>query len=102
LRRVRVGAVGAFADGTLTPITLEGGEFVIARSGDRYYAFPDRCTHAKRTLSDGEWDGERVTCIHHGATFDLSGGGRATMPALRPLPCLSVHVDGGEVSVEFE
>jgi nitrite reductase/ring-hydroxylating ferredoxin subunit len=85
----------------MTPVTLEGGEYVIARSGERFYAFPDRCTHAKRPLSDGEWDGERVTCIYHGATFDLGNAGKATMPALRPLPCLPVLVDGGEVFVEF-
>ena len=98
---MRAGAVGAFRDGTLTPITLEGRELVIARSGDRYYAFPDRCTHAKRTLSDGEWDGERVTCIYHGATFDVSDGGKATMPAWRPLPCHPVHLEGEEVFVEL-
>lgn len=83
-------------------MTLAGRELVIARSGERYYAFPDRCTHAKRTLADGEWDGERVTCIYHGATFDVTAGGKATMPALRPLACQPVVLEGNELFVEFD
>ena len=41
-----------------------------------------------------------VTCIYHGATFDLQRGGKPTMPAVRPLACHEVVVEGDEVFVQ--
>jgi len=99
MRRARVGAVGDFADGAMVRVAAEGRELVVARDGDEWFAFPDRCTHAKRPLSDGEFDAGVVTCIHHGATFDLRRGGRPTMPAIRPLACHAVAVEGDDVFV---
>lgn len=96
-----MGAVGDFADGVLTPVTADGAWYVVVREGDAWYAFPDRCTHAKRPLSDGTFAGGVVTCIYHGATFDLNREGKATMPAVRPLACHPVVVDGDEVFVEI-
>ena len=94
-----MGAVGDFADGVLTPVEADGAWFVVVREGDAWYAFPDRCTHAKRPLSDGTFAGGVVTCIYHGATFDLRQGGKPTMPAIRPLACNAVAVEGDDVFV---
>lgn len=98
---MRVGAVGDFAPGAMTPVRVDGRDLVIARDGDDWYAFPDRCTHAKRPLSDGELAAGVVTCIYHGATFDLRHDGRPTMPAIRPLVCHPVRVDGDDVYVSL-
>ena len=95
-----MGAVGDFADGVLTPVTADGAWYVVVREGDAWYAFPDRCTHAKRPLSDGTFEAGVVQCIYHGATFDLNQGGKATMPAIRALTCHPVVVEGDEVFVE--
>ena len=91
--------MGEFADGAMVRVVAEGRELVVVRDGDDWFAFPDRCTHAKRPLSDGEFAGGVVTCVYHGATFDLRAAGRPTMPALRPLPCHAVGVEGDEVYV---
>lgn len=95
-----MGAVGDFADGVLTPVTADGAWFVVVREGDVWYAFPDRCTHAKRPLSDGTFEGGVVTCLYHGARFDLSQGGKPTLPAVAPLKCHPVVLEGGEVYVQ--
>ena len=94
-----MGAVGDFADGAMVRVAVAGKELVVVRDGDDWFAFPDRCTHAKRPLSDGEFAGGVVTCIYHGATFDLRQAGKPTMPALRPLACYGVEVDADEVFV---
>jgi len=99
MERVRVGTVGDFAEGAMARVEADGRDLVVARAGADWFAFPDRCTHAKRPLSDGEFDGGVVTCIHHGATFDLRHAGKPTMPALRPLACHGVEVVGDEVFV---
>ncbi len=95
-----MGVVGDFADGVLTPVTVDGAGFVVVREGDAWYAFPDRCTHAKRPLSDGSYEAGLVTCIYHGATFDLNQGGKPTMPAVKPLACHTVTVDADGVFVQ--
>lgn len=95
-----MGAVGDFADGVLTPVTVGEAGFVVVREGEAWYAFPDRCTHAKRPLSDGTFEDGVVTCVYHGASFDLNQSGRATMPAVRALACHAVVVEGDEVFVE--
>jgi nitrite reductase/ring-hydroxylating ferredoxin subunit len=95
-----VGAAADFADGVLTPVAAAGTTLVVVREGDAWYAFPDRCTHAKFPLSDGSFAAGVVTCVHHGATFDLNRGGKPTMPAIRALPCHAVVVEGDEVFVD--
>jgi nitrite reductase/ring-hydroxylating ferredoxin subunit len=97
MERARVGTVGDFADGVMVRVEAAGKEWVVVRDGDDWFAFPDRCTHAKRPLSDGEFEAGVVTCIYHGATFDLRRDGRPTMPAIRPLACHAVAVEGDEV-----
>lgn len=97
-----MGAVGDFADGVLTPVTAAAAWFVVVREGDAWYAFPDRCTHAKRPLSDGTFEDGVVTCIYHGATFDLNRAGKASMPAVVPLACHAVVVEGDEVFVTLD
>lgn len=96
-----MGAVGDFVDGELTPVTVDGAFFVVVRDGDAWFAFPDRCTHAKRPLSDGTYEGGVVTCLYHGARFDLNRAGKATLPAVAPLACHPVVVEGDEVFVEL-
>ena len=91
--------MGEFADGVMVRVAAEGRELVVVRDGDDWFAFPDRCTHAKRPLSDGEFAAGVVTCVHHGATFDLRHEGKPTMPALRPLGCHAVEVVGDDVWV---
>ncbi len=81
------------------PVYIGQQEIVVVRDGDEVFAFPDMCTHARRPLSDGEYEDGVVTCIYHGATFDLRREGKATLPALRALSCLVVEVREGEVWV---
>ena len=42
-----------------------------------------------------------MTCIYHGATFDLQRDGKPTMPAFGPLTCHEVVVEGDEVFVQL-
>jgi nitrite reductase/ring-hydroxylating ferredoxin subunit len=92
-----LGAAADFPDGAMTSVAVAGTAWVIAREGERYHAFPDLCTHAKRPLSDGTFADGRVTCQYHGATFDLRASGRATLPALRPLACREADRDGDDL-----
>lgn len=99
--RVDVGPADAFADGSLTRVEINGHELVVAREDGVFYAFPDRCTHAKYPLHDGELLGGRVKCVHHGATFDLETG-RPTLPAVKKLRLYQALVEDGRLLVSLQ
>ena len=99
--RVPVGSEGDFAEGSLTPLEVDGTAIVLIRHAGRFYAVPDRCTHAKRPLSDGELVDGSLKCAYHGARFDLETG-RPTLPAVKPLKLFEVEVDAGEVVVVMQ
>jgi nitrite reductase/ring-hydroxylating ferredoxin subunit len=96
-----VGAVDAFADGSLTRIEVADQEIVVVHQDGRFYAVPDRCTHAKYPLHDGELMDGKIKCIHHGATFDLETG-KPTMPAMKKLRLFDAQVEDGRVVVTLQ
>ena len=90
--RVEVGRAQDFAEGSLTPLTIGGREVLVICQEGRYYAVPDRCTHQRFPLHDGELLDGRIKCAHHGATFDLETG-RATLPAVKKLQIFRTEVE---------
>ena len=96
--RALAGSLAQFPEGSITKVELHGQDLVIVCNEGQYHALPDRCTHERYPLHDGELDGDRIRCIRHGATFDLRTG-RPTMPAIRPLRIFQTEVAGDELYV---
>jgi 3-phenylpropionate/trans-cinnamate dioxygenase ferredoxin component len=67
----------------------------------KYFAISDVCTHEWARLSDGEVDGEIVTCPLHGACFSLSTGEALSLPAIDPVETFAVVVQGDDIFVEL-
>jgi 3-phenylpropionate/trans-cinnamate dioxygenase ferredoxin subunit len=96
-----VGALADFAEDSLTKVTVEGQDVVVIRQGGEVYAVPDRCTHAKYPLHDGELLDGKIKCVHHGATFDLHSG-RPTLPAVKRLRLFDAEIEDGRVVVTLQ
>lgn len=96
--RALAGRLEDFPEGSITKVELHGQDLVIVCNEGEYHALPDRCTHERYPLHDGELDGGRIRCIRHGATFDLKTG-RATLPAIRPIRLFQTEVAGEELFV---
>src|SRR5690606_29158076 len=90
--RALAGALADFPEGSITKVTLHEQELVVICREGEYFALPDRCTHARFPLHDGELDGEKIRCIRHGATFNLRTG-KATLPAIKPIRIFRTEVD---------
>lgn len=99
--RVAVGPVAEFPEGEMRPVTVGDREVLVIHQGGRFYAVPDRCTHAKYPLHDGELLDGAVKCIHHGATFDLETG-RPTLPAVKKLQLFDTTVEEGVLYVRLQ
>ena len=98
---VKVGTKSAFKDGQLTGVQANGNLVCVARAGETFYAFEDRCSHAQVMLSRGDLEDGEVVCPLHGARFSVQTGEALTPPAVKPVKTYAVKVDGDDVLVEI-
>jgi len=91
----RLGFVGRIEETPAGPIS-------IYHIDHRLHAVLDACPHAGASLSEGELDGDVVTCPRHGSQFRVTDGERVRGPADTPLPCFRVLVEAGEVFIELD
>ena len=59
-----------------------------------YYATAEECTHVGGPLSEGELNGNEVTCPWHGSCFRVTDGEVTCPPAKERLKTYAVQIDG--------
>ena len=99
--RFDVGAVDEFPEGSITARTVADVEIVVIHQGGEFFALPDRCTHQRYPLHDGELLDGKIKCVHHGATFDLRSG-RPTLPAVKKIQLFTAFEREGRVLVSLQ
>jgi 3-phenylpropionate/trans-cinnamate dioxygenase ferredoxin reductase subunit len=72
---------------------------LIARRGDAWSAIGAKCTHYGGPLHKGIVIGETVRCPWHHACFSLVSGEALGAPALNPVSCWAVDINGGKAYV---
>jgi NADPH-dependent 2,4-dienoyl-CoA reductase/sulfur reductase-like enzyme/nitrite reductase/ring-hydroxylating ferredoxin subunit len=76
-----------------------GGEpVVLVRDGGQVHAVAATCTHYGGPLAEGIVSGGAIHCPWHHACFDLATG-KPRGPALAPIACFDVKLDGGKLRV---
>lgn len=98
---VKVGSVADVPPGSGKLVEVEGKHIAVFNVGGRYYAIDDTCPHQGGPLSEGELEGEVVTCPWHGSTFNVTTGAVLTPPARRGVNRYPVRDSGGVLSVEI-
>jgi nitrite reductase/ring-hydroxylating ferredoxin subunit len=94
---VKVGQVNDFPAGSLKKVVVNGEEVVIANVGGKLYAIADKCTHRGGPLSEGELEGNTVTCPWHGGQFDLTTGKVTGPPPLKDVASFDVMIEASSV-----
>ncbi|MCG3205917.1 MAG: Biphenyl 2,3-dioxygenase, ferredoxin component [Elusimicrobia bacterium] len=97
----KVGQKKDFKDLALTAVQVGDKKICVARAGDTFYAFEDRCSHAQVLLSRGDLEQEEVVCPLHGARFSIATGQALTPPAVRPIQTYEVKIQGDDILVEL-
>ncbi len=95
----KVTKTSEIAPGEIKPFTVGFDTIAICNIGGKFYAFRDQCSHQELPLSDGEINGEVVTCAYHGAEFNVRTGEALCMPAYEPIEIFKVKVKGDEIFV---
>lgn len=98
----KVAKVSDIAEGEVESFFVDGEVIAICSVEGSFYAFRDECTHQNFTLSDGDLDGERITCCYHGAEFNVRTGKVLCLPAVEPLETYPVKVDGDDILVKLD
>jgi nitrite reductase/ring-hydroxylating ferredoxin subunit len=86
--------------GGLVVADVRGTKIAVAKVGGTYYAFDDSCTHQQCSLADGDLAGTTVTCMCHGAEFDVRTGEVLAPPAPSPVRVYRIRVEAGELQIE--
>lgn len=86
--------------GQMKAVEIDGEQVVLCNVEGALYAVSDICSHDYALLSDGELEGNEVTCPLHGARFDVTTGKALCLPAVQPVETFAVEVKGEEVFVK--
>jgi nitrite reductase/ring-hydroxylating ferredoxin subunit len=66
--------VDELTPGTRKVFTVLGRQVLVMNIDGQYFAIDNVCPHAKGDLSKGRVEHGTITCLNHGACFDLKTG----------------------------
>ena len=82
-------------------VEVDGKKICLVKRAGKVYALEDRCSHEEFPLSAGEVTGDQITCMLHGARFDLETGKPKALPAVVPVKTYEARVEDGRVQVRL-
>jgi nitrite reductase/ring-hydroxylating ferredoxin subunit len=98
---VKVAELAELDEGEMLAVEVDGEPICLARVNGDICAFTDNCTHISGPLSEGELDGEVLTCPWHGAQFNVRTGKVLRGPARQDILTYSVKVDNESILVSL-
>lgn len=97
--------VAKFADvpeNGLIGVVVEDRPIVVINREGTIYALEDRCSHEEFPLSSGDIASGEITCVLHGARFDIETGEPRALPAVMPVKTYEVRVEGDDIQVKLD
>ena len=82
-------------------VDVAGAQIAVANVQGVYYAFGDECTHEQCSLAEGDLAGTTVTCMCHGAEFDVRTGAVLSPPAVVPIRVYRTRVEDDALHIEI-
>jgi nitrite reductase (NADH) small subunit len=98
---VKVASTTDLAPGQGKRVEIQGRKIALFNLEGRYQAIDDACPHRGGPLSEGEVQGDVVTCPWHGATFKIPSGEVLSPPARAGVASYPTRVNGSDVEVEL-
>jgi len=93
-------AVSEVPEETPTKIMFGATSVVLVRRGDVVHALKETCSHAGGPLSEGELNGDTITCPWHFSTFRLADGSVVHGPASSRQVSYRARINGGQVELQ--
>ena len=99
---VKVAEKEEVTPGAMKVVQVGGERVVVTNVNGELYAFADECTHDAGPLSEGDLDGDVVTCPWHFSKFSVRTGEVVESPADEPICVYELKVEDDGVYVGGE
>jgi nitrite reductase/ring-hydroxylating ferredoxin subunit len=86
-------------DDKMVKAEADGVPIFLVRHNGRIFVMAEKCSHLGGPLSEGEFDGETVTCPWHHSQFAIADGSVIAGPTTYAQPCFEVRVRDGQIEV---
>ena len=96
---IRLCSVNDVPDSGAKAFTVNGQRIAVYRSGGKFFAADDICSHEHEHLSEGWLEGDKIECPRHGAQFSLETGEALTLPATEPINVFELKIEGEDVLI---
>jgi len=93
----KIGSVKEFDYALMEGVEAGGKEILIVKTGKKFTAIGNKCTHMGCKLSSGKIDGETVRCPCHGSVFNVITGEVVHGPAKRPETVYTIREENEEL-----
>ncbi|MBI2880697.1 MAG: non-heme iron oxygenase ferredoxin subunit [Candidatus Tectomicrobia bacterium] len=97
---VKVAKTGELSEHSGMCVEVGDKKIALFRTEDGYCAIDDTCPHRGGPLSEGEVEGNEVTCPWHGAQFNIRSGDVLSPPASAGVASYNVRVSGDDIEIE--
>ncbi len=87
-------------ENTPTKVSFGATSVMLVRRGEVVHALKDTCSHAGGPLSQGELDGDRITCPWHFSAFRITDGAVLHGPASSRQISYRARVNAGQVELQ--
>src|SRR5947207_12187095 len=98
---VKAATVSEIPPGTGKCVDVNGKKIALFNLDGKFHAIDNTCTHRGGPLSEGELEGDEVTCPWHGARFKVSTGEVLSPPAPQRVGSYKVRVNGPDIELEL-
>jgi len=98
---IKIAQTNERASGEARLIEIEGRRIALFNLSGAFYAIDDVCPHRGGPLSEGDIEGDVVTCPWHGARFRIPTGEVLSPPAMRGVTSYPVRVQGEDIEIEL-
>ena len=98
---VKVATTDELPPGHAKKVEIGGKTIALFNIGGGSHDIDDTCTHEGGPLSEGEVEGNTVTCPWHGAKFNVTNGEVVRPPARVSVSCYRSRVNGSDIEVEL-
>lgn len=82
-------------------LDMPGHDIALYSVAGEVFATANHCTHGDARLCDGFLEGHEIECPLHQGKFDVRSGQATGDPAVQPLRCFPVKVEGGRVYLKL-
>ena len=82
-------------------VEMQGKKIALFNVDGKFHAIDNSCTHCGGPLSQGELEGDEITCPWHGAKFRISSGEVLSPPARQGVHSYRVRVNGPDIELEL-